>query len=385
MKVGLVLPRNPAYSETFFRNKIEGLQEKGIEVILFVKTLRLDGEYICPIKVHPNFYANPILRLLQSLSILLKLLLTAPKPTLKIIKIARENKFSLLKSVKAAAIAARILPEKLDWLHFGYATAALEREFVGRAIGAKVAVSFRGYDINQLPLTMKAPYTLLWKNVDKVHSISNYLLEKAIGIGLAANKPHAIISPAVETNRFTQSTGMCKGNRVLFVSRLHWIKGIEYALQAIAEVHQNLKTTVVGSGEDSERLIFASHQLRISKNTNFVGIKNVHEVINIYKEHDLFIQYSYQEGFCNAVLEAQSAGLLCIVSDADGLSENVLHGETGWVVPKRDVQALADTIEMVLNLPEQQKQKVRRAAIQRVKKKFNLEEQRSKFVDFYTA
>jgi colanic acid/amylovoran biosynthesis glycosyltransferase len=385
MKIGIVLPSNPAYSETFFRNKIEGLQEKGIEVIVFVKTLTLKGEYICPIKVHPNFHSNSGLRLLQSLSILLKLLLTAPRPTLRIIKIARENGFSLLKSVKAAAIAARILPEKLDWLHFGYATAALEREFIGQAIGAKVAVSFRGYDINQLPLSMKEPYTLLWKNVHKVHSISNYLFEKAVGLGLAANTSHAIITPAVQINRFKPNTGLRKGNRVLFVSRLHWIKGIEYALQAIAGVHQDLKTTVVGSGEDTERLLFTAHQLGISKKTNFVGKKNVQEVVDLYKEHDLFIQFSHQEGFCNAVLEAQSAGLLCIVSDADGLSENVLHGETGWVVPKRDVKALTETIEMVLNLPEEQKQKVRRTAMERVKNKFSLEKQRKEFVDFYTA
>ena len=51
--------------------------------------------------------------------------------------------------------------------------------------------------------------------------------------------------------------------------------------------------------------------------------------------HSIYLQYSIQEGFCNAVLEAQALGLLTIVSDAEGLPENVIHGETGWVVPKR--------------------------------------------------
>ncbi|MBK7870836.1 MAG: glycosyltransferase family 4 protein [Saprospiraceae bacterium] len=53
-----------------------------------------------------------------------------------------------------------------------------------------------------------------------------------------------------------------------------------------------------------------------------------------YEKADIYLQYSIQEGFCNAVLEAQAMGLLCIVSDAEGLPENILHGQTGWVVPK---------------------------------------------------
>ena len=385
MRIGIVLPCNPTYSETFFRNKIEGLQEKGIEVILFVKTLSLDGAYICPIKVHPKFHSNSAFRLTQSIFILLKLIIKAPTPTLRIIKIARENGYSFIKSIKAAAIASSILPEKLDWLHFGYATAALEREFIGKAIDAKVAVSFRGYDINQLPLTINEPYALLWKNVDKVHSISNYLLEKAHVLGLPSNTPYAIISPAVNTDSFKPNKVRTERNKILFVSRLHWIKGIEYALQSISIIENSSQTSIVGEGNEGERLFFAAHQLGISQKVQFLGKKNVDEVIELYNQHNIFIQYSHQEGFCNAVLEAQAAGLLCIVSDAEGLSENVIHGVTGWVVPKRNPEALAKTIEMVISLSGEEKLKISTAAIERVKSKFNLEKQRKEFVEFYTS
>ena len=39
---------------------------------------------------------------------------------------------------------------------------------------------------------------------------------------------------------------------------------------------------------------------------------------------DVYLQYSVQEGFCNAVLEAQAMGLLCVVSDGGALPENVI-------------------------------------------------------------
>ena len=59
------------------------------------------------------------------------------------------------------------------------------------------------------------------------------------------------------------------------------------------------------------------------------------DIVKFYKKADIYIQYSIEEGFCNAVLEAQSMGVLTIVSDASGLIENVVDGKTGWVVPKR--------------------------------------------------
>jgi colanic acid/amylovoran biosynthesis glycosyltransferase len=73
------------------------------------------------------------------------------------------------------------------------------------------------------------------------------------------------------------------------------------------------------------------------------------------------------------------------VSDAEGLSENVLHEKTGWVVPKRQPQLLARQIEAVYNLPEQKLKGIADFAVSRVKKDFNLEKQRNEFLTFYNA
>ena len=45
------------------------------------------------------------------------------------------------------------------------------------------------------------------------------------------------------------------------------------------------------------------------------------------------------------VLEAQVMGLLSIVSDANGLPENIIHNYTGWVVPKMAPKLLANCIK----------------------------------------
>jgi colanic acid/amylovoran biosynthesis glycosyltransferase len=100
------------------------------------------------------------------------------------------------------------------------------------------------------------------------------------------------------------------------------------------------------------------------------------------KSH-IYIQYSVQEGFCNAVLEAQAMGLLCIVSDAEGLAENILDKETGWVVPKRNPELLALKIKDVFDLSETKKEQIRNSAILRVQQHFNIEKQHLEFIHFY--
>ena len=64
---------------------------------------------------------------------------------------------------------------------------------------------------------------------------------------------------------------------------------------------------------------------------------------------DIYIQPSIQEGFCNSVLEAQAMGLLVIVSDAEGLHENVINNVTGWVVKKRNPILLSEKLRKYQN------------------------------------
>ncbi len=386
MRIGIVLPSVPGYSETFFRSKILGLLENGFEVILFVKNRKGINDFLCPVVQHPILSANPFVRIFQSFFIFFKTIMVSPIPTRNLWNIAKENGFSVSGRIKTIVIASAVLPYKLDWLHFGFATPALEREFIGKAIGAKVAVSFRGFDINQIPLLDFNVYNLLWKYVDKVHSISNYLVDRAHDLGLEKSTPFVKITPALDVSKFINRKRVVKPNSILLVSRLHWIKGIQYFLEAISILKKKdvkCNVSIAGEGEELESLVFACYQLGIEDSVTFLGKVNHSEVSELMNIHEIFVQYSHQEGFCNAVLEAQASEMLCIVSDAEGLRENVLHEETGWVVPKRNPEFLANQIESVLNLHESEKEKTRNNARKRINEEFNLEKQKRAFVDFY--
>ena len=69
---------------------------------------------------------------------------------------------SLKNSLKLIILNQFFLKEKLDWLHFGFGMLAKDRENVAEAIGAKMAVSFRGYDLYLSPLKHPGCYDLLF-------------------------------------------------------------------------------------------------------------------------------------------------------------------------------------------------------------------------------
>ena len=285
--------------------------------------------------------------------------------------------------------SAHLLGEKLDWLHFGFGTMALGRENVAKVIHAKMAISFRGFDIAIYPLKHPRCYAYVWANVDKVHVISDDLGVLVKRNGYSDNKPVEKITPAIDTTKFIRSNRVQSRAgypSIVTVARLHWKKGLEQTLEALALLKNNglsFSYTIIGEGEEYERLTFAVHQLGLAQQVTFLGKLSQEEVIKNLLEADVYVQYSIQEGFCNAVLEAQAMGLLCVVSDAEGLSENVLHNETGWVVPRQNPLGLAQQLEEVIQLSGEVADQFRVRAMSRVAQRFNLAVQKKSFLDFY--
>jgi colanic acid/amylovoran biosynthesis glycosyltransferase len=356
---------------------------------LFVGKNYRNKKFICPVKVHPNFSKFTIIRIIQSILLLIKVLITAPKPANKLFNLARKNEFSYSEAIQLVIINSTILPYKLDWLHFGFATTAIKRELVGKAIGAKVAVSFRGFDISIYPLKNKNCFNLLWNFVDRVHTISNDLLRDAYLLGLPKHVQVYKITPAILIKDFhfdQREKKMSNPISILTVARLHWKKGIEDTLEALSILKKEgrqFNYKIAGDGVEFERLNFAIHQLEIEDSVEFLGVVSHTEVKQLMRDAHMYIQYSIQEGFCNSVLEAQASGMACLVSDAEGLPENVLDGQTGWVVPKRSPQLLARKIAEVLEMSNDERNSIISNARARVEKEFNIEKQRQQFVEFY--
>lgn len=392
MKIGLVLPALPAYSETFFRTKIQGLIEEGHEVVLFVignqKVKEFHGAKVQGLFLYESF------SFFQFLTVITEFLTILIRFTSKAVKLFRFNYRTHSSSIiafKSLLLNGRILKYDLDWLHFGFGTLVINREHVAEVIGAKLAVSFRGFDYYVFPLKNPTVYQNLFHKNPRIHVLSYDMKSGLIKKGVN-EKTIFVIPPAIQSTYEniliekdpTSSTGILK---LLTVSRLHWIKGLEYLLIAIAQLKKSINSvelTIIGEGAERDRLTFIAYRLGLESNIKWLGKQSSDVILSHMKKTDIYIQYSIEEGFCNSVLEAQAAGCLSIVSDARGLVENVEGGISGWIVPKRSSKLLAETIEYVYRLPKETQSMFRVNAQKRIQEKFTLSAQKTKFQTFYT-
>jgi colanic acid/amylovoran biosynthesis glycosyltransferase len=388
--IGLVLAQTPAYTETFLVNKIKGLMENGFSVLVFTGK-RSDRKFSLCQEV--TAYSIPTIFWLKPAKIMAVLLLTVvrcPVRTWNFVKQEYSIGSRLIDTIQHLFISAHILPYRLHNLHFGFATLGVGRESLGKAMKVTLSTSFRGFDVSIYPLRNPTVYARLWNVLDKVHTISDDLYETALSLGLNSTVPVHKITPAIEVREFLYPNRVIKQNgpiRILTVARLQWKKGLEVALDAMAILKErgiSFRYTIIGKGVEWERLEFARHQLNLTHEVEFAGALPHDQVKQLMCEHDFYIQPSLQEGFCNAVIEAQASGMLCIVSNAEGLDENVLHEQTGWVVPKWDARALAYKIVDVNALPLSKKEKITQVATTRALTQFSLPVQKNAFRIFFS-
>ena len=388
MKIGIVLAQPPGYSETFFNSKIHGLQAQGFEVILFCQQNKRDFK-ACQVRTFPEKKRNPITLAFSFLSIYISLL-----PYLaKIIKWYRiEKPSSFIKFLTRVYLNAPLLKADLDWLHFGFGTMALGKESIAKVIGAKMAVSFRGFDINVYPKKYPDCYTKMWDYVNQVHSISNYLVKEAQDLGLHKNIPFHIITPAVELNQLQELASVNKTNssklRIITIARLSWIKGLDFLVDTAFYLKKkgvDFEWLIIGDGgnQERERYLYHAYEKNLINELKFIGKKSHQETLRFLNSADMYVQTSYNEGFCNAVIEAQALGKLCLAFNVGGLPENVLHGKTGWLLENFDTLQFAEKIITVSQLSEEEKNKITSRAMARVKEEFNIEKQQREFVNFY--
>jgi len=389
IRIGIVLSNVPVYSETFFRNKIVSLQQSGFEVVLFVDYPReIDEKMTVSIKYAFNFNSGGFRNLIAGLKSLTYVLFKNPLRSFKLYRLDREDGVSAPRALKNVIAHQMILSENLDWLHFGYGMLVQGRENLAKAIGAQMAVSFRGADLYLSPIKHPNCYKVLMKKRVKYHVLSMNMKEILVQ-NYGIREDHiGVIHPAIDTDRFYNDKikSICNPIEIITVARLHWVKGLEYTLQALAIVKEkgiSFNFSIIGDGDELERLSFAVYQLGLENHVVFEGRVEPEQVRHRLSESDIYLQYSIQEGFCNSVLEAQAMGLLCLVSDAGGLPENVVDKQTGFVVPRRKPDVLAAKIAAIAQMPVLSNIEIRKKAIERVKNEFNLEIQTKRFVRFY--
>lgn len=167
--------------------------------------------------------------------------------------------------------------------------------------------------------------------------------------------------------------------RFIFLGNLIESKGFKVALQAAQQLRKKglpFKLTLVGAWVDIDPESFRREVERLEL-TGFVdalGPRYGTEKEQILANSDVLVFPTYydKETFGLVILEAMRQGLPVISTDNGAISETIIHGETGFLVPARDSSGLAERMEQLLRDAEL-RQRLGEAGRRRFLQKFTLE------------
>jgi colanic acid/amylovoran biosynthesis glycosyltransferase len=275
-----------------------------------------------------------------------------------------------------------------DVVHTEFLTIARDHARLATRRGWRLTSSIRGYDVAYAGLADPAHYRDTWPALAAVHVLGEDLWARARERGAPADLPHVFIPPAVDVDRVERADPGGDGPlRLLSVGRLHWKKGHHHVLAALARLVDggtDATLRIVGDGTELEAVAFARHQLGLDDRVELVGGLARDDVGRELGRAQVFVHGAVTEGFGNAVLEAQAAGLPVVCTDAEGLRANVADGETGLVVPRRDPEAMAAALAR-LGADPGLRTRLGAAGRERVAAGFRPADQRAAFVDFFTS
>ena len=125
--------------------------------------------------------------------------------------------------------------------------------------------------------------------------------------------------------------------------------GIEYLIRAAGIVKDrrpdiNLKVRIAGRGPLEGQLKALTEQLKLNDVISFLGLISQDSAAQEYAQADISVIPSESESFGVSAVEAQSCGSAVIVSDIPGLMESTSPGFSSIVVPRKNPEAIAQTI-----------------------------------------
>jgi len=203
---------------------------------------------------------------------------------------------------------------------------------------------------------------------DKIITISNATKSSLIDQGISSNKITVIhngisltehFDDMPEIDQLRSTLGLQKNSHIVgTVARLCPVKGQrEFILAArnICNLYPNTEFLVIGEdyefeGKYRSNLENLVKELDLEEFVHFLGFRS--DVRRLIYCFEIFVLPSWIEGLPVTILEAMAARKPVVATSVGGVPELVLDGETGILVPPRDVPGLSKAIESLLEQPD---------------------------------
>ena len=254
--------------------------------------------------------------------------------------------------------------EKLDVLHVHYAIPHASAAFMAKqilktkGISIPVITTLHGTDITLVgkDASFEPVVTFSINQSDGVTAVSDSLrtetydyfqIEKEIEV--IPNFINLEKFKRQKKDHFRMAIGPNHEKLLVHTSNFRAVKRVEDVIRIFAKVRQHIpsKLLLVGDGPDRPKMEKLCRELQIFQDVRFLGkLDAVEEVLSIA---DLFLMPSEKESFGLAALEAMACEVPVVSTNAGGIPELNVDGETGFTCPVGAIDEMVEKSLYILN------------------------------------
>ena len=372
MRIAFLTSEFPVLSETPFLNQITGLVRRGHELDIFAD------------KPQPDVPPHPDIERLELMA-RTRYPMTLPREG-RWVAAARmvtshhgAERLALLRSLNPLAFwrrawsleqlrrSAAFLPRRhydICYCAFGQDAVKAARTRRTGALDGKLVVAFRGADTTKY-VARRGPrtYARTFATGALFLPVSEAFARRIIALGAPPEKV-MVHRTGIDPRRWTfRARARRSGEplRVLTVARLVEKKGIAYVLAALRRLiddGESVVYDVVGDGPLRSRLVAERDRLGLAEQVRLHGWRTQAQVRELVDAAHVLVAASVvaanadEEGIPNVLKEAMASGLPVLATRHGGIPELVEDGVSGFLVPERDVGALAERMRHLAAHPE---------------------------------
>ncbi len=386
--IAYLVSQFPETYETFIAREIEALEREGFDIRVFsLKHCRDEVVHrFTQARLVRTYYPGG-LRSPRTLAAIVNFRIRHPircaRALLQIVRKTFRRPGVLLKSLYAYLIgvpfAREMLAMNVAHIHAHWAS-------VPATVAAGLSVlTDIPYSVTAHAYDIYAPNPALSRNLASARFVitctgynAKYLREK---FPSSAEKVHEIyhgVDPE-QYNPARHEAGECV--EIISVGRLVETKGHEYLIRACAELCRRglrFRLRLIGTGPLRRRLEKLTAALGMNDSVLLAGAIPHEELTSMFSRSDIFALASViakngdRDGIPNAILEAMASSLPVVATRISGIPEAVINGQTGFLVPQRQVRPAADAIERLAEDPGLRR-KLGESGRKLVEEKFHIE------------
>ncbi|MCK0472093.1 N-acetyl-alpha-D-glucosaminyl L-malate synthase BshA [Halalkalibacter sp. APA_J-10(15)] len=260
--------------------------------------------------------------------------------------------YDLTLASKMAEVAKR---NQLDLIHVHYAVphaicAILAKQMIDNKL--KIMTTLHGTDITVLGYdpSLREIIRFAIDKSDCVTAVSNNLVEQTKDL-VRTNKEIETVYNFIDERVYTKKEvehlrkhyELSHDEKVLIhISNFRPVKRVCDVVKSFAGIQAKVKSTLllIGNGPDLPVVRQLVKQLGIEDRVQFLG--NQKHIAELLSMSDLMLLLSEKESFGLVALEAMACGVPVIGSDAGGIPEVIVDGETGYVCPVGEIDCVVE-------------------------------------------